>query len=224
MRLAAITAILASAALIAAPAAFADGDPASDVLVESVLFNPIDGVSQASQAKLEAVLNASAQRRLPDPRRADRQREGPRHRDAAVERARQVRAVSRHRARAPVPRPGAGRDAERLRAARAARTGRTRCRRPRSPCRRRRPGRASSWQRPRWRPCRCWRRPPVTRSPPRRWPPPNDSATAGQKSVAGTSFSAGAVVALLLGALLIALAWWASLRARPLQLRRRLEP
>ena len=49
------------------------------------------------------------------------------------------------------------------------------------------------------------------------------SAAAGQKSVAGTALSAGAVIALLVGALLIALAWWASLRARPLQLRRRLE-
>ncbi len=65
MRLAAITAILASAALIAAPAALADGDPASDVLVESVVFNPIDGVSLASQARLEAVLNASARAGFP---------------------------------------------------------------------------------------------------------------------------------------------------------------
>ena len=65
VRLAAITAILASAALIAAPAALADGDPASDVLVESVVFNPIDGVSLASQARLEAVLNASARAGFP---------------------------------------------------------------------------------------------------------------------------------------------------------------
>ncbi len=65
-RLAVITAILASAALIAAPAALADGDPASDVLVENTLFNPIDsGVSLGSQARLEAVLSASARAGFP---------------------------------------------------------------------------------------------------------------------------------------------------------------
>jgi hypothetical protein len=55
-----IIAILATAALIAAPAALADGDPASDVLVDYYLFNPVDsGISQSSQARLEAVLKAS---------------------------------------------------------------------------------------------------------------------------------------------------------------------
>ena len=64
--LAVITAILASAALIAAPAALADGDPASDVLVENTLFNPIgSGVSLSSQARLEAVLGASARAGFP---------------------------------------------------------------------------------------------------------------------------------------------------------------
>ncbi len=61
MRLALITVILASMALIAAPAVLADGDPASDVLVENQLFNPVDsGISLDSQARLEALLNASA--------------------------------------------------------------------------------------------------------------------------------------------------------------------
>lgn len=60
-RLAVITAILASVALIAAPAAFADGDPASDVLVDYYLFNPVDsGISLSAQTRLEAVLDASA--------------------------------------------------------------------------------------------------------------------------------------------------------------------
>jgi hypothetical protein len=53
-------------ALIAAPAALADGDPASDVLVQSQLFNPVDsGISPASQARLEAVLRASARAGFP---------------------------------------------------------------------------------------------------------------------------------------------------------------
>jgi hypothetical protein len=65
-RLAVITAILASVALIAAPAALADGDPASDVLVENTLFNPIDsGVSLGSQTQLEAVLTASKRAGFP---------------------------------------------------------------------------------------------------------------------------------------------------------------
>jgi hypothetical protein len=65
-RLAVITAILASVALIAAPAALADGDPASDVLVENTLFNPVDsGVSLSSQTQLEAVLTASKRAGFP---------------------------------------------------------------------------------------------------------------------------------------------------------------
>ena len=65
-RLVVITAILASAALIAAPAGLADGDPASDVLVSNRLFNPVDsGISLSSQAHLEAVLDASARAGFP---------------------------------------------------------------------------------------------------------------------------------------------------------------
>jgi hypothetical protein len=61
-----ITAILASIALTAAPSALADGDPASDVLVQNRLFNPIDsGVSLSAQARLEAVLGASARAGFP---------------------------------------------------------------------------------------------------------------------------------------------------------------
>lgn len=64
--LALITAILATTALVAAPAALGDGDPASDVLVQNRLFNPIDsGVSPASQARLESVLSASARAGFP---------------------------------------------------------------------------------------------------------------------------------------------------------------
>jgi hypothetical protein len=66
VRLAVITAILASMALAAAPAALADGDPASDVLAGRSLFNPIDsGVSQNSQAQLGGVLAASKRAGFP---------------------------------------------------------------------------------------------------------------------------------------------------------------
>jgi len=52
--------------LAAAPAALADGDPASDVLVGRTLFNPIgSGVSQTSQSQLEAVLAASERAGFP---------------------------------------------------------------------------------------------------------------------------------------------------------------
>jgi hypothetical protein len=65
-RLAVITAILAGITLVAAPAAQADGDPASDVLVQNALFNPIgSGVSLDSQDRLEALLRASRQAGFP---------------------------------------------------------------------------------------------------------------------------------------------------------------
>lgn len=53
-------------ALIAPPAGLADGDPASDVLVENTLFNPVDsGISLSSQARLEATVKAAAQAGFP---------------------------------------------------------------------------------------------------------------------------------------------------------------
>ncbi len=52
-----IASILASLALIAAPAALADGDPASDVLVNMPLFNPIDsGIPFSTVDRLEGLL------------------------------------------------------------------------------------------------------------------------------------------------------------------------
>ncbi len=66
VRLAVITAILASAALIAVPAALADGDPASDVLVDYPAFNPIgSGVSPTGEARLDRLLAASARAGFP---------------------------------------------------------------------------------------------------------------------------------------------------------------
>ncbi|MCL2418725.1 MAG: hypothetical protein FWD04_05500 [Conexibacteraceae bacterium] len=61
-----ISAILASFALIAAPAAFADGDPASDVLVDRAYFQPVDlALPAATEAQLQGVLAASAHAGFP---------------------------------------------------------------------------------------------------------------------------------------------------------------
>lgn len=223
MRLAVITAILASAALIAAPAAFADGDPASDVLVESVVFNPIDGVSLASQARLEAVLNASASAGFPI-------------RVALIASAKDLGTVTplwdkpanyaayldtelslSYRGQVLVVMPGGfglhgpARGPHAVSAAEVA----VKARAPG-------PGEQLAVSAlsavPRLAAAAGHPIPASALAAAER------SATAGPKSVVGSSLSPGVVVALLAGALLIALAWWASLRARPLQLRRRLEP
>ncbi len=66
MRLAVISVILACAALVAAPGALADGDPASDVLVSLPYFDPIDlSIPASTSAQLDAVLSASARAGFP---------------------------------------------------------------------------------------------------------------------------------------------------------------
>jgi hypothetical protein len=61
-----IASILASVALIAAPAALADGDPASDVLVNMPLFNPIDsGIPFSTVDRLQELLALSAKAGFP---------------------------------------------------------------------------------------------------------------------------------------------------------------
>ncbi len=61
-----IASILASLALIAAPAALADGDPASDVLVNMKLFDPIDsGIPFPTVDRLEGLLTLSANAGFP---------------------------------------------------------------------------------------------------------------------------------------------------------------
>jgi hypothetical protein len=66
VRLAVISVILACAALIAAPGALADGDPASDALVSLPYFDPIDlSIPASTSAQLEAVLSASARAGFP---------------------------------------------------------------------------------------------------------------------------------------------------------------
>jgi hypothetical protein len=222
VRLAVITAILASAALIAAPAAFADGDPASDVLVESVLFNPIDGVSQSSQAKLEAVLNASARAGFPI-------------RVALIASAKDLGTVTPlwnqpgnyaryldtelallYRGQVLVVMPkgfglhGPQHGPHAVSAAEAA---------VRAPA----PGPGEQLA------TSALAAVPLLAAaaghpiPASALAAATRTATLGEKPVPGTGFSPSAVVALLLGALLIALAWWASLRARPVQLRRSVE-
>ena len=223
MRLAVITAILASAALIAAPAAFADGDPASDVLVENVVFNPIDGVSQASQAKLEAVLNASARAGFPI-------------RVALIASAKDLGTVTPlwnqpanyaayldtelqtlYHGQVLVVMPngfglhGPPHGPHAVSPAEAA---------VRAPA----PGPGEQLARSALAAVPLLAAAAGHPIPTAALAAAGRSATAGQKSVMGTSLLPGALVALLLGALLIALAWWASLRARPLQLRRRFEP
>ena len=209
--------------LIAAPAALADGDPASDVLVESVLFNPIDGVSQAGQAELEAVLNASERAGFPI-------------RVALIASANDLGTVTplwnrpgkyaaylntelslSYRGQVLVVMPsgfglhGPVRGPHKVSSAEEA---------VRAPA----PGPGEQLA------SSALAAVPLLAAaaghpiPASVLAAAERSATAGQKSVVGTHLSPGAVVALLLGALLIALAWWASLRARPLQLRRRLEP
>jgi hypothetical protein len=61
VRLAVISVILACAALVAAPGALADGDPASDVLATLPYFDPIDlSIPASTSARLEAILDAGA--------------------------------------------------------------------------------------------------------------------------------------------------------------------
>jgi hypothetical protein len=58
--------ILALLALGGAPPALADGDPASDVLVNTTLFNPIDsGIPFSTVDRLEGVLDLSAKAGFP---------------------------------------------------------------------------------------------------------------------------------------------------------------
>src|SRR5579875_2662591 len=61
-----ITSILALTLVCGVPAAFADGDPASDVLSAYSLFDPPDaGVPAATEQRLEALLSASARAGFP---------------------------------------------------------------------------------------------------------------------------------------------------------------
>jgi hypothetical protein len=222
VRLAVITAILASAVLIAAPAALADGDPASDVLVESVVFNPIDGVSQASQAKLEAVLDASAHAGFPI-------------RVALIAGVKDLGTVTplwnrpakyaqyldtelslQYRGQLLVVMPngfglyGPARGPHAVSAAEKA---------VKAPA----PGPGEQLA------TSALAAVPLLAAaaghpiPAAALATAANSATVGEKASSTVGFSPGVVVALLVGVLLIALAWWASLRARPLQVGRRLE-
>jgi hypothetical protein len=66
VRWALISVILAFTTVIAVPAALADGDPASDVLVSFQYFDPIDlSLPPATTAELSAVLSASSRAGFP---------------------------------------------------------------------------------------------------------------------------------------------------------------
>jgi hypothetical protein len=223
VRLAVITAILASLALAAAPAALADGDPASDVLAGRALFNPIDsGVSEKSQAQLESVLAASQRAGFPirvaliaqadDLGTATALWKQPAEYasdylgiELSLEYRGQILVVMPDGFGLYGPKTGPHAvDATEL-AVRALAPG---------------PGErlASS----------ALAAVPLLAAAAGHPIPAGElakatrSASAGEKSFHSNDFSPGVLVTLLAGALLIALAWWASLRARPLRLKRSL--
>jgi hypothetical protein len=223
VRLAVITAILASVALAAAPAALADGDPASDVLAGRPLFNPIgSGVSQTSQTQLESVLAAS-------------QRAGFPIRVALIAKASDLGTASTLWNKPPkdyayylwtelslqyggqilVVMPsgfglyGPANGARAVTAAEAA---------IRAPA----PGPGEQLA------SSAIAAVPLLAAAVGHPIPSSELAratrnsTAGEKVASTGTFSPRALLALLVGVLLIALAWWASLRARPLRAERRL--
>jgi hypothetical protein len=222
VRLAVITAILASVALAAAPAALADGDPASDVLVGRPLFNPIgSGVSQKSEVQLESVLAAS-------------QRAGFPIRVALIARAANLGTATtlwnspknyayylwtelslQYGGQILVVMPsgfglyGPANGARAVTAAEAA---------VRAPA----PGPGEQLA------SSAIAAVPLLAAAAGHPIPASELAaatrnsTAGEKVASAGTFSPHAILALLVGALLIALAWWASLRARPLRVERRL--
>lgn len=193
------------------------------MLVESVVFNPIDGVSQASQAKLEAVLNASAGAGFPI-------------RVALIASAKDLGTVTPlwnqpgkyaryldtelallYRGQVLVVMPNGFGLHGPARGPRAVSTAEAAVRAP-APG----PGEQLATS--------ALAAVPLLAAaaghpiPTSALAAATHSATLGEKAVPGAGLSPSAVVALVAGALLIALAWWASLRARPLELRRRLEP
>jgi hypothetical protein len=61
-----VTAVLALGAVLLAPIARADGDPASDVLAEQTAFIPAGrGIPTVDQARLEAVIRSATRRGVP---------------------------------------------------------------------------------------------------------------------------------------------------------------
>ncbi len=217
MRLAVITAILASVTLIAAPAAMADGDPASDVLVEKLYFQPIDlSLSPATEAQLQGVLAASQRAGFPirvaliasqtdlgtvtslwsDPKTYAQYLQT----ELSMLYGGQVLVVMPNGFGLWGPSHGAHAVTSSELAVRAP-----------APA----PGAQLAAS-------AIAAVPLLARAaghpiPASELAAADRSATAGAKSVVGTHFSPSVVIALLSGLLLIAVAWWASLRARPLQ-------
>jgi hypothetical protein len=226
VRLAVITAILASAALIAAPAALADGDPASDVLANAALFNPIgSGVSLGQQAQLEAVLADSKRAGFPirvaliasgsagDLGTVTALWEQP----GTYAQYLDLELSELYDGQVLVVMPnGFGLDGpasgpHKVGAAEAA---------VRAPA----PGPGAQLAASAIAAVPLLARAAGHPIPASELSAATHSATLGEKSAAGRSFSPSAVIALTVGLLLIAAAWWASLHARPLERRRRLQP
>ena len=223
MRLAFITAILASAVLAGAPAALADGDPASDVLAGRSLFNPINsGVSPASQAQLQDVLSASREAGFPirvaliasqnDLGTATKFWNDPKDyayylwTELSIEYGGQVLVVMPNGFGLYGPPKGRRAVSSAEAAVRAPAPG---------------PGEQLAS-------AALAAVPLLAEATGRRIPAAalaqaTRSATAADRSAVAGGVSPGEVIALLMGALLIVLAWWASLRARPLQRGRQVE-
>ena len=219
--LAVITAILASIALVSASGALADGDPASDVLVQSRLFNPIDsGVSPATQAQLDAVLKASARAGFPIRVALIASQSdlgtatafwgrNPKYYtqylgiELEYQRVGQVLVVMPNGFGLYGPASGPHVVTAAERGVRAISPG---------------PGAQLAT-------AALSAVPLLARAAGHPIPAPAlaaaDRSTTGDRSGTGSSFDPGAVIALIAGALLIAAAWWFSLRARPLQIGRR---
>jgi hypothetical protein len=222
VRLAVITAILASMALAAAPAALADGDPASDVLAGRTLFNPINsGVSQKSQAQLESVLAASRRAGVPirvalvasasDLGTVTKLWNDPKDYaqylwiELSLEYGGQVLVVMPNGFGLYGPSKGPHVVSSAETAVRAPAPG---------------PGEQLATSAMAAVPLLAAAAGhPISASS---LAAATRSSTAGEKSTATGDFSPGVVLTLIVGALLIALAWWASLRARPLRAERRL--
>ena len=115
MRRAALLAVLV-AALLAVPAAQANGDPASDILHHPAGLPALRGSDLAvGQRRADQDRRRGEQARLHDPRRGDRVHRRPRHRRQPLAPPAGLREVPRQRARVLLLEPAAHRDAVRLR-------------------------------------------------------------------------------------------------------------
>lgn len=207
-------------ALVAAPAALADGDPASDVLAGRTVFNPIgSGVSPNSQARLSAVLAASERAGFPirvaliagqnDLGTATKFWNDPGDYahylwiELSLEYGGQILVVMPNGFGLWGPSGGAHAVPPAEAAVRAP-----------APAAGERLAVAAIGAVPLLAAAAGHPIPPAALAR------ANRNASAGEKVLPTSTFTPAVILTLILGALLIAAAWWASLRARPLQTRR----